>query len=112
MRTTYSLSVRRGPGDRYTTELNLDHFSPGYCDWQYRGMSYQFLGGKLSRPGLSHALGQFPAQDQRMSFRCDYSKFSNKDDVVVHCADLPPAYLPNNIDTRKNAEINFIWNGN
>jgi len=102
------LPVKRGDGDRYTAELNLDHFSPGFCDWQYGRMSYQFSGGRLSRAGLSHALGPFPTRDRRMTYNCEYHTISKPVFLTVSCG--LPLRLPNDISkTSDTAELDFTW---
>jgi len=107
----FDIPVKRGDGDRYTAELNLDHFSPGFCEWQYGGMSYQFLGGKLTRPGPSFGVGPFPTRDRRMTYRCQYRTISKPAFLTVICDEL--LRLPVGAgDSEKTAELNFTWTGN
>jgi len=100
--------VIRENGEGYLAEINIDHFQPGFCDWQFGGMAYQFSGGKLSRPGLLHALGPFPLENRSITFSCEYHTISKPNLLTVSCG--LPRRLLNDIDkTNNTAELNFAW---
>lgn len=105
------IPIKRGDGDRYSAEVSIDHFPPGFCDWQYGGMSYQLSGGQQSGAGLFSAIGPFPNLYRRMTYTCEYHTISKTDRLTVSCG--LPLRLPNDISkTGDTAELNFTWKGN
>ena len=100
------LPVRQMAEDRYEAEMNIDHFTPGFCKWEYGGMSYQILGNNESDTN-QHALGSFPHRAKSATLLCEYSNIPRTIRSHVYCR----KFIPMNIEMDKHpsAELNFLW---
>ncbi|MFA7270650.1 MAG: hypothetical protein WC073_15040 [Sterolibacterium sp.] len=92
--------------DRYEAELNIDHFLPGFCEWEYAGMSYQFLGDRQSDTN-QHALGPIPIKANRSTLACEYSNIPKTNLTHVYCRKAVPPFLDKAI--QPTTELNFLW---
>ena len=101
------VAVKRTAENHYEAELNADHFMPGFCEWEYGGMSYQILGDKQSDTN-QHALGPVPHKANRSTLVCEYSSIPKTNRLHVYCRKATPPYF--DIDKRQpSVELNFLW---
>ena len=114
--SAFYIPIRHESEDRYSAEVIVDHFLPGFCDWQYGGMAYGFAGGKIgpSASSVTSSMGgPFPVRKKTLTYVCGYQVVSNSRTVgptsttYVTC-DFP-VMTEDTSPTGSNAELNFIW---
>lgn len=108
--------VKRLGANQYFAEVAFDQLSPGFCDWEYGGMSYQILGGrhpngKQLENSLNSALGQIPRRIRRATFLCEYSQIPKTDRLYVWCGVSEESSAQESAYLDNSSELNFVLKG-
>ena len=108
-RSTYShVPVRRVGQNQYETEVYLDYILPGFCEWEYAGMSYNISEEGLPSDAYS-GLGGIPRLIKDASFSCKRIKVLKREISTFHCRESRgPSVMD---DVLRPAEFNFVWEG-
>ena len=104
----FKTKIVKTGNSQYETDIYLDYVAPGFCDWQYSGMSYNISGGPITH-GLYSALGDIPKKTKMAIFQCSDRYIKNIGITSFYC--LIEQETPQS-ELLAPAQIDFIWKDN
>lgn len=107
-RLSIHLPVKQVGPNRYATEVVLDRYRPGFCEWRYAGMGYRIVGGKQSSTAHD-GLGPIPNRLKKLDMQCKYHEIIEQKRFYISCNGSNESLVETN--TKPSAELNFFWEG-